>query len=87
MSQLGAKDRIKGLYHHFLKPAFRTAFVSFILLSFWVWPVYCQVVHIHVNTPNGGNTQTPIGGMGILAALGVGYAVKKLWDVKRKQNT
>lgn len=55
------------------------------LAGFWLFvvagPAYCQ---IPITVSGGQQNQTPIGGMAVLAALGGGYALKKLWDSKRK---
>lgn len=39
---------------------------------------------VPVGPGDGDNNTTPIGGMAVLAALGGGYAIKKLYDGKHK---
>lgn len=52
-------------------------------LSLAAIPCFAQVP-IGVGPGNGDGQSTPIGGMAVLAALGGGYALKKLRDKKRE---
>lgn len=65
---------------------FLFAFLSFFCAAF---PAYGQqhgpnIPFQIIDTGPGGNT-APIGGLAILAALGGGYAIKKLRDTKSKE--